>query len=378
MCDGHTYPDNDNPGAYALYTELMAHFIRDVRKDLDAPKMPFVIGVIGVDGHEAKGGTANLRPAMAAPAAMDEFKGTVAAVDTADFWDHEMAALMSKKSEIDHRLSVAHVITNEGVMEEPEAGVPGWQPVGKPHPRDRSWRYTSFDPEVEADILPKKEKKRYRSVTLPDALKNWHMPGFDDSTWKSGKAPIGKGSWKHRLIGKGSVQYRSDWGEGEFLLMRTTFDVDHLDYAAYRISVLARQGFQVYLNGQLINTYVWWKDEPQYRPIPLEPGMAKHLKKGRNLLAVYANAEYDKRTQATFATTDLMIEGITEAGLEYVNSQAYIDKQMHRICTPREAKIIRGASNGGFHYLGSAKIMTQIGRAFAEAMIEMETAKETK
>ena len=84
------------------------------------------------------------------------------------------------------------------------------------------------------------------------------------------------------------MQYRSEWGEGEFLLMRTTFDVDHLDYAAYRISVLARQGFQVYLNGQLINTYVWWKDEPQYRPIPLEPGMAKHLKKGRNLLAVGA------------------------------------------------------------------------------------------
>ncbi|NQV32090.1 MAG: hypothetical protein HQ515_05310, partial [Phycisphaeraceae bacterium] len=72
------------------------------------------------------------------------------------------------------------------------------------------------------------------------------------------------------------------------------------------------------------------------------------------------------------ATTDLMIEGISKAGLAYVNSQAYIDRQMYRVCTPREAKIIRGSSNGGYHYLGSAKIMAQIGQAFAAAVLEME------
>ena len=97
MCDGHTYPDNNKPGAYAEYSRLMTHFIRDVRKDLKAPHMPFVIGVIGVDGDKAKGGIANLRPAMAAPAKMPEFEGTVAAVETAPFWDHDMAALESRK-----------------------------------------------------------------------------------------------------------------------------------------------------------------------------------------------------------------------------------------------------------------------------------------
>ena len=40
----------------------MACFIRDVRKELAAPKMPFVIGVIGVHGDNARGGLANLRP----------------------------------------------------------------------------------------------------------------------------------------------------------------------------------------------------------------------------------------------------------------------------------------------------------------------------
>jgi alpha-galactosidase len=372
MCDGHTYPDSNKPGAYAEYTQLMAHFIRDVRKDLSTPKMPFVIGVIGVDGDKAKGGIANLRPAMAAPAAMPEFRGTVAAVETAPFWDHDMAALESKKGLADHRLSVAHVITEEGVMETPEAGVPGWVPIGKPGPEDRTWRFMSFDAQKEADQLTKEEKKRFRDVTLPAGLEDWYKADFDDSQWPGGKAPIGKGTWTHRLIGKGTVQYRTEWGEGEFILMRTTFDVDNLDYAALRLAVLARQGFHVYLNGHKINTYIWWKDEPQYRPIPLEPDHIKHLKTGKNVLAIYANAEYDRRTGACFATTDLMIEGITQAGLAYVNSQAYIDSQMHRVCTPEEARIIRGCSNGGYHYLGSAKTMAQIGQAFAEAMLEME------
>jgi alpha-galactosidase len=372
MCDGDTYPDNHKPGAYALYTELMAHFIRDVRRDLKAPDMPFVIGVIGVDGDRARGGIAHLRPAMAAPAQMPEFQGNVAAVETAPYWDHAMAALQSKKALADHRLNVAHMITEAGVMEEPEAGVPGWEPIGTPKPRDRIWRFLSFDPHREADRLPRKEKKRFRDVTLPAELTDWYKPGFDDSHWNRGKAPIGKGIWKHRLIGKGVVQYKTEWGEGEFILMRTVFEVDELDYEAFRLSVLARQGFHVYLNGHKIHTYIWWKDEPQYRPILLEPDHRKHLKRGKNVVAIYANAEYDRRTEACFAATDLMIEGISQPGLAYVNSAAYRDQQMHKVCTPAEAKIIRGCSNGGYHYLGSAKIMAQIGQAFAQAMLEME------
>ena len=92
-------------------------------------------------------------------------------------------------------------------------------------------------------------------------------------------------------------------------------------------------------------------------------------------MAVYANAEYNKKTQASFAAIDLAIEGITKAGMEYVKSRAYIDKQMQKVCTPREAKIIMGASNGGYHYLGSAKILGQIGKAFAEAILKMKEQK---
>jgi alpha-galactosidase len=372
MCDGHTYPDRDKPGGFALYSELMADFIRDVRKELSAPEMPFVIGVIGVGGDKATGALANLRPAMAAPAASPEFKGNVAAVETSPYWDYAMEALLPKKAEIDRRLEAAYLLTTEGVKEKPEASGPGWEPVGKPLPEDRVWRFISFDPQKDADLMPKDQKKRFRDVTLPAGLEQWYMPGFDDSKWGRGEAPVGKGAWKHRDIGNASVKFRSDWGKGEFLLMRTTFEVDSLDYVSYRLVILARQGFNVYLNGHKIHTYIWWKDEPYYRPIALGPEHVKHLKKGVNVLVAYANVQYGGRAQEPHASIDLAIEGITKEGMAYVSSKEYLLKQMDKICTREEQRIIRGASNGGYHYLGSAKIMAQIGKAFAEAMLKME------
>ena len=59
--------------AYDLYSELLAHFIRDVRKDLGAPSMPFVIGVMGVGGVKEE--PDYFRQAMAAPASLPDFKG---------------------------------------------------------------------------------------------------------------------------------------------------------------------------------------------------------------------------------------------------------------------------------------------------------------
>ncbi|NNE92418.1 MAG: hypothetical protein HKN23_12285 [Verrucomicrobiales bacterium] len=106
MVDRGTYPTRDQPGGYDAYTEVMAHFIRDMRRDLDAPEMPFVIGVIGVGGPVSKYGPSqqryagvhqNIRDAMAAPAAMPEFKGNVAAVLTENFWDLQLTELKEKE-----------------------------------------------------------------------------------------------------------------------------------------------------------------------------------------------------------------------------------------------------------------------------------------
>jgi hypothetical protein len=101
MVDSHVYPGHNKPDRFALYSELLAHFIRDVRKDLAAPKLPFVIGVMGVGGlKDQSEGMVAFRQAMAAPAGMPEFKGNVVAVQTAPFWSDELGAVAEKRDQL--------------------------------------------------------------------------------------------------------------------------------------------------------------------------------------------------------------------------------------------------------------------------------------
>lgn len=69
------------------YESNMACFIRDMRKDLGAPKLPFVIAETGMGGQAEKDARAlELMNAQAAVAARPEFKGNVAFVGTRAFW----------------------------------------------------------------------------------------------------------------------------------------------------------------------------------------------------------------------------------------------------------------------------------------------------
>ena len=70
-------------GAQDHYASNMKHFIKDVRKDLKAPNMPFVIGVMGQNGSKpAKGNMATVQKAQLAMQNLPEFKGNVKAVRT--------------------------------------------------------------------------------------------------------------------------------------------------------------------------------------------------------------------------------------------------------------------------------------------------------
>jgi hypothetical protein len=348
----------------------MGLFIDDVRKELKTSKLPFVIGVIGVGGEKATGGIAGLAKAMTATQSVPRFKGNVMAVPTAPFWDYRMAELEKKKGKLNLVLSAGHMIGQDGLIDPQRHGGPGWESIGKPTVDQRTWKYKSLNARNEKKTLTKKEKKRWRKITLPEHLKDWNQPGFDDSKWDTGRAPIGVGTWKERDFP--TVKYHAKWGEGEFILMRTTFEVADLDYAAYRLAVLSRQGFEIYLNGQLINRYIWWQNKPFYRAISLGENHVKHLKKGKNVLAAYANVEYHRKTGEPFNAIDVRLEGISNQGLAFVNSEEYKLKQMDRVCTREEGRIMLGSSNGGYHYLGSAKIIAQIGQAFAKGMLALE------
>jgi hypothetical protein len=356
LVDGTTYP-NEN---YDEYSRLLSHFIRDVRKDLSAPKMPFVIGVLGVDGEK----NVNFRKAMAAPADMPEFKGNVIAVDTAPFWDRVIEAAQPKQGEYNEIIGTAHTLKPDGTLNTEWKWENYWKPIGKPLPEERNWRFVTVDATEAKDKLENYDGRRFRDITLPAGMENWFMPDFDDSKWTEGRAPIGKGVWNHSGITLD--KFPSTWGKGEFLLMRSTFEVDHLDYDSYRLAILARQGFHVYLNGHKIHTYIWWQEKPQYGCIVLTQDQAKFLKNGKNVLAVYANDEYSPESPEHYAALDAWIEGITKA------DQKKLDRALEEVLSTEDKEALKGASNGGYHYFGSAKIFAQMGKAFAEALLPLQ------
>lgn len=105
LVDGGFYKNRHQPGGYDDYTKVMKLFIADVRKEFETPKMPFVIGVLGVGGptklytnKRYQGIHQYFRDAMAAPANDPELKDAVKAVLTENFWPHDVEKAEEKAS----------------------------------------------------------------------------------------------------------------------------------------------------------------------------------------------------------------------------------------------------------------------------------------
>jgi hypothetical protein len=106
MVDGGVYPDRMKPGGYDAYADLLGHLVRDVRTDLSAPELPFVIGVMGVGGlkEDKKAPQMHFRQAQMKPATLAEFKGNVLVVETSPFWDDDLEALQERMQRMNARL----------------------------------------------------------------------------------------------------------------------------------------------------------------------------------------------------------------------------------------------------------------------------------
>jgi alpha-galactosidase len=79
---------NDQYGAQDEYASNMKNFINDVRKDLNAPNLPFVIGVMGQNGSKpAKGAMLTIQEAQLSMNDLPEFKGNVKAIRTDELVD---------------------------------------------------------------------------------------------------------------------------------------------------------------------------------------------------------------------------------------------------------------------------------------------------
>ncbi len=155
MVDGQIYPKHNQPDRFAAYTENLVHFIRDVRKDFNAPKMPFVIGVMGVGGlKDQSHSMVTFRQAMAAPAEMPEFKGNVIAVQTAPFWADELNEIDLKRLKV---RQMGH------------------------HLRSKHKDYANADGQM-TDAQMKEFEKKYESEIITPA---------DEALWKRGASNAG-------------------------------------------------------------------------------------------------------------------------------------------------------------------------------------------
>ena len=99
---------------FASYTQRLAQFIRDIRKDLNAPQMPFVIGELSTGGIPNRG---DFQAAQQAVADMPEFEGNVSFVPTAEYYD-----------------TAAHELYLKGFWKGTEEQKAQWRAVGNDRP----------------------------------------------------------------------------------------------------------------------------------------------------------------------------------------------------------------------------------------------------
>jgi hypothetical protein len=139
--------------------------------------------------------------------------------------------------------------------------------------RNAEWHYHSFDPVVAEQVPFDQLITRYREVTLPKGMEQWHGMGFEPATagWRKGKSPFGSDNGKlpERPITKcgphcvgpgcyGATKVNTLW-EKEVLLLRGTFKVPPLkEDHRYRLRVNTGEhvgsggGHLIYLNGRLL------------------------------------------------------------------------------------------------------------------------------
>ncbi|MGD1978133.1 MAG: sialate O-acetylesterase [Akkermansiaceae bacterium] len=99
---------------YADYTKWTSILIKDLRKDLNAPNLPVVIGELSTGGVEGRG---DFQTAQANIAKLPEFKGTVVFVPTAEYQD-----------------KVALQMFKDGVWKKGKEGMAKWITVGNDRP----------------------------------------------------------------------------------------------------------------------------------------------------------------------------------------------------------------------------------------------------
>jgi len=189
------------------------------------------------------------------------------------------------------------------------AGRPsGWRVFGRDEGGRQQWWHTSFDP---ADRPADSEQNRYREVAVPDRLADWYRPDYRPGRhgWLSEDglvAPATPDAYDASLKAWWDRHLRD---AGEVVFIRKTFELDDLDDALFRLTVYARQGYDVYLNGQLVASERGRSKTWQARRRTFDAKMREHLKVGTNVIAVRSFLQYFRGKDGG---VDVFVEGLRE------------------------------------------------------------------
>lgn len=160
------------------------------------------------------------------------------------------------------------------------------------------------------------------------------------------------------------MEIPSEWGEGNTLVMKTTFNLEREDLAKFRLCLHSTSSFHVYLNGERIHSYPWWK-HLVIRKWVID---AEHVKPGTNELAFYGNNL--KRKGQDFNAINLYLEGLPKDALQKIT------QKQNEIAPPNVHALAKGKSNQAYHYLGSAYTYSLIGEALAKGLIGLHQADD--
>jgi alpha-galactosidase len=175
----------------------------------------------------------------------------------------------------------------------------GWKVVD-PQMEEGSWYYYSFDP---PEKLAPENSGRYREITFPDGMEDWHKPDFDPvaAGWQQGHAPFGQRDGKLLPVQSrcyqplcGCNQKPATLWEKEVLLMRQTFDLPPArDGHVYRFILggagcdRTGEGFAIYINGKpLTEIKGGYFKNPGIRGAYVYADTLPELKKGKVTIAV--------------------------------------------------------------------------------------------
>jgi hypothetical protein len=99
--------DETRQQVYAEYCPNFVHLVQDLRDEFKSPKLPVVVGELGVGGEKADKNMLDFRAAQAKIATCAELQGTLGYVRTAPFWYSELDELPAKMNAEESRVRKA-------------------------------------------------------------------------------------------------------------------------------------------------------------------------------------------------------------------------------------------------------------------------------